>query len=112
MATIKTRVLYGAGGAVYAVKESAFNMFILLFYTQVLGLNAAMAGLVIGLSLLWDGVSDPLVGVLSDRLVSRWGRRYPFMVLSTLPMGLGFIGLFSPPSAVVGREMAPGATAV
>ena len=92
MTSVKTRALYGAGGAVYAVKESAYTMFILLFYTQVLGLSGATTGVAIGLSLLWDGISDPLVGTLSDRLRSRWGRRFPFMLLSTVPAGLGFIG--------------------
>ncbi|MEH6567820.1 MAG: MFS transporter [Halioglobus sp.] len=100
MSTIKIRVLYGAGGAVYAVKESAYTMFILLFYTQVLGLSGVTTGFIIGLSLLWDAISDPLVGVLSDRLESRYGRRHPFMLASAIPAGLGFIGLFSPPEAI------------
>jgi GPH family glycoside/pentoside/hexuronide:cation symporter len=101
MSTIRIRAVYGAGGAVYAVKEAAYTMFVLLFYTQVLGLGGAITGAIISLSLLWDGISDPLVGVLSDRLRSRHGRRHPFMALSILPMGLGFLGLFAPPEAVV-----------
>jgi GPH family glycoside/pentoside/hexuronide:cation symporter len=105
MSTIKTRVLYGTGGAVYAVKESAYTMFILLFYTQVLGLNGVTTGFIIGISLLWDAISDPLVGVLSDRLESRFGRRHPFMVASAIPAGLGFIGLFSPPAAILQNEI-------
>jgi GPH family glycoside/pentoside/hexuronide:cation symporter len=101
---VKTRLLYGSGGAVYAVKESAYTMFILLFYTQVLGLSGWVTGLIIGISLIWDGISDPLVGALSDRMTSRWGRRHPFMLISTLPMGLGFIGLFSPPPAIAASD--------
>jgi len=93
-------VLYGVGGAVYAVKEAAYTMFVLLFYTQVLGLSGVITGVIIALSLLWDGISDPLVGTLSDRLRSRWGRRHPYMLCSILPMGIGFIGLFSPPHAI------------
>lgn len=104
MTTLKTRLLYGTGGAVYAVKESAYTMFILLFYTQVLGLSGITTGIIIGVSLLWDGITDPLVGVLSDRFTSRWGRRVPFMVVSVVPMGLGFIGLFSPPLSVVQND--------
>jgi len=100
MLTIKSRAAYGAGGAVYAIKEAAYTMFVLLFYTQVLGLNGTLTGLVISLSLVWDGISDPLAGTLSDRLRSRFGRRHPFMALSILPMGLGFVGLFGPPVAV------------
>ncbi|MDO8860280.1 MFS transporter [Haliea sp. E1-2-M8] len=101
MIAFKTRLLYGTGGAVAAAKEAAYTMFILLFYTQVLGLSGTVTGLIIAVSLIWDGVSDPLVGSLSDRLRSRFGRRHPFMALSILPLGLGFVGLFSPPQAVI-----------
>ncbi len=101
MLTIRSRAAYGAGGAVYAVKEAAYTMFVLLFYTQVLGLNGTLTGIVISLSLVWDAISDPLAGTLSDRLRSRFGRRHPFMALSILPMGLGFVGLFTPPAAVI-----------
>ncbi|GAB5413798.1 MAG: MFS transporter [Congregibacter sp.] len=76
-------------------------MFILLFYTQVLGLNGTLTGAIVASSLIWDAVSDPLVGTLSDRLVSRHGRRHPFLVASILPLGLGFVGLFSPPDAIL-----------
>jgi GPH family glycoside/pentoside/hexuronide:cation symporter len=97
MPPLGVRLSYGAGGAVYAVKEAAYTMFVLLFYTQVLGLNGSITGIVIAVSLIWDAITDPLVGTLSDRLRSRWGRRHPFMVASIIPLGLGFIGLFSPP---------------
>ncbi|PLW83592.1 sugar transporter [Kineobactrum sediminis] len=97
MSRVGIRLLYGAGGAVGAVKEAAYTMFVLLFYTQVLGLSGTITGLIIATSLLWDGISDPLVGSLSDRLRSRFGRRHPFMALSILPLGVGFLGLFAPP---------------
>lgn len=101
MLTARTRIFYGIGGGVYAVKESAYAIFILLFYTQVLGLSGAITGTVIALSLVWDGITDPLVGSWSDRLHSRYGRRHPFMVYSTVPIAIGFVGLFSPPTEVV-----------
>jgi GPH family glycoside/pentoside/hexuronide:cation symporter len=52
MPPLGVRLSYGAGGAVYAVKEAAYTMFVLLFYTQVLGLNGTLTGLIIALSLL------------------------------------------------------------
>jgi len=103
------RLCYGTGGAVYAVKEAAYTMFVLLFYTQVLGLNGTLTGVIIALSLIWDAISDPLVGTLSDRLRSRHGRRHPFMVLSIVPLGLGFVGLFSPPALIIDSNAALGA---
>ncbi len=96
-----TKIFYGIGGGVYSIKEAAYTIFILLFYTQVLGLSGTVTGLVIAISLLWDGISDPLIGSWSDRLHSRYGRRHPFMVYSTPPIAIGFIGLFAPPQAVV-----------
>lgn len=101
MLKARTRIFYGMGGGVYAIKEAAYAIFILLFYTQVLGLSGAVTGVIIALSLVWDGISDPLVGSWSDRLRSRYGRRHPFMVYSTLPVAIGFVGLFSPPAAVI-----------
>ena len=100
MPPLGVRLCYGAGGAVYAVKEAAYTMFVLLFYTQVLGLNGSLTGLIVAASLIWDAITDPLVGTLSDRLRSRWGRRHPFMIASIIPLGVGFIGLFSPPQAL------------
>jgi GPH family glycoside/pentoside/hexuronide:cation symporter len=109
MPPLGTRLVYGAGGAVYAVKEAAYTMFILLFYTQVLGLNGSLTGTIIALSLIWDAISDPLAGTLSDRLRSRYGRRHPFMAASILPLGLGFIGLFAPPQSIQSSDLALGA---
>lgn len=91
---------YGIGGAPYAVKESAFTQFALLFYTQVLGLSGTVTGIVLFISLVWDAISDPLMGAWTDRFKSRWGRRHPFMAVSTIPLALGHVALFYPPQWV------------
>ena len=83
-----TRLIYGSGGAVSGLKEAAFSVFVLLYYTQVLGLSGTQARLALFIAIVWDVVSDPLVGAWSDRLKSRWGRRHPFMALSVIPLGL------------------------
>ena len=101
--TLVSRLSYGMGGAVYAVKEAAYIMFVLLFYTQVLGLSGTVTGTALFLAILWDAVSDPMVGTWSDRFRSRWGRRHPFMIASVLPLALGFVALFWPPDVVKGN---------
>jgi GPH family glycoside/pentoside/hexuronide:cation symporter len=101
MLKTRTSIFYGIGGGVYSIKEAAYAVFILLFYTQVLGLSGTVTGGIIAVSLVWDGISDPLIGSWSDRLHSRYGRRHPFMVYSTLPIAIGVVGLFSPPTHVV-----------
>ncbi len=90
-------ISYGVGGTPNAIKEAAYSMFVLLFYTQVLGLGGTEVGIVLSLALLWDAVSDPMMGTWSDRFKSRWGRRHPFMVAGALPLGLGYLALFNPP---------------
>ena len=93
--------MYGVGSVPYALKEASFSTFILFFYTQVLGLSGSLTGLAIFISVLWDAVSDPVVGAWSDRLKTRWGRRHPAMILASVPLSLSFVMLFSPADYVL-----------
>jgi GPH family glycoside/pentoside/hexuronide:cation symporter len=73
---------------------------LLYFLTNVAGLNAAWAGMVLLIGRLWDGLNDPLVGWLSDRTQSSFGRRYPWMVGGAIPLGLlTFLQWVVPPFA-------------
>ncbi len=101
MISFGTRLGYGLGGAMFSIKEAAYSAFVLLFYTQVLGLSGTAAGVALAVAVVFDSISDPVIGAWSDRLNSRWGRRHPFMVAGTLPMGVGFVGLFLVPDRVV-----------
>lgn len=105
MTSFRTRAGYGLGGAIFSVKEAAYGFFVLLFYTQVLGLGGTAAGIALALAVVFDCLSDPVIGAWSDGLQSRWGRRHPFMVAGTLPLGLGFIGLFTVPASVQGSQL-------
>lgn len=78
--------------------------FVLFYYKQVLGLSGTLTGLAIAISIIWDGISDPMVGAWSDKLRTRWGRRHPLMILSVLPLAAGFIALFSPPASVLDSQ--------
>ena len=67
-----------------------------LFYNQVLGVAPSLVGTAFLIVSIIDAVSDPLIGTLSDRLQSRWGRRHPFMFASALPIGIAFYFLYQP----------------
>lgn len=95
--TLRDRLLYSSGVVNYALKDAAFGAFVLFYYKQVLGLSGTLTGLAIAISVVWDAISDPMVGAWSDKLRSRWGRRHPFMVASVVPMALSFVVLFAPP---------------
>lgn len=99
------RVAYGVGSIADGAKNVAFNAFLVLYYTTVLGLPGTLSGLAIFLALCVDAVTDPLVGSISDHFRSRWGRRHPFMYFSALPMGMCFYALFSPPAGLDERQL-------
>ena len=69
----------------------------LRFMTDSLGIGAAMAGTLLAISRIYDGVIDPLMGAVSDRTRSRWGRRRPWLLLGSLMCGLAMVGKFVVP---------------
>jgi len=92
-----TKMAYGFGSVAYGVKNNGFDYFLLLFYSQVVGLDARLVGIAITTALVVDAISDPVVGYWSDNLRSRWGRRHPFMYASAIPVSLSYFLLWSPP---------------
>jgi GPH family glycoside/pentoside/hexuronide:cation symporter len=78
------------------------SLLLLKFSTDVLLIAPAAMGTIFMVGRLWDAVSDPLAGYLSDRTRSRWGRRRPFMALSALPIGLTFWMMWAPPASLEG----------
>jgi Na+/melibiose symporter-like transporter len=100
-----TKFFYGFGAVAFGVKQNGFAFFLLMYYNQVLGLPEKSVGLAIMVALLFDAVSDPIVGSLSDRLHSRWGRRHPFMYLSVLPIGISYFFLWNPPAGLTSEQL-------
>ena len=97
---LSTKFFYGVGSISEGTKNTAFNVFLLFYYNQVLGLSGTLAGFAIFLALCVDAITDPLVGSISDNWHSRWGRRHPFMYAAALPMAVSFWLLFNPPDGL------------
>jgi GPH family glycoside/pentoside/hexuronide:cation symporter len=95
-----TKWWFGVGQASEGIMNAAYLVFLLLFYNQVLGLNPALGGAALMLSLVFDAVTDPIVGSVSDGWHGKWGRRHPFMYVSALPLGLTFWLSFAPPAGL------------
>ncbi|KAA1194321.1 MFS transporter [Pseudohalioglobus sediminis] len=94
------KLSYGVGQLSDGIKQSAFTTFLFFYYNQVLGLPGSLAGMAALLALVVDAITDPMVGQLSDRFRSRWGRRHPFMLAGAIPFGLAMVLLFSPPEGL------------
>ncbi len=94
---LRTRVFYAMGAIAYGIKDNGFSVFLLLYYNQIIGLDAGLVGLMLLLALFLDALIDPAVGHLSDRTRSRWGRRHPWLYISALPIFGCWLALWMPP---------------
>ncbi|WP_088891595.1 MFS transporter [Leptolyngbya ohadii] len=94
---LSTRLAYGAGDLGPAITANVLAFFSLVFFTNVAGINAAVAGSILLIGKIWDAVNDPIVGVLSDRTQSAKGRRYPWMLFGAIPFGITFFLLWLVP---------------
>jgi GPH family glycoside/pentoside/hexuronide:cation symporter len=92
-----TKLAYGFGSIAYGIKDNGFSTLLLLFYNQVVGLRADVVGLALLVALILDAFVDPVIGHMSDRLRSRWGRRHPFMYMAAVPVGVLYLFLWNPP---------------
>ena len=97
----RNKLLYGLGFSSQGIKDGLFQLFLFFYFSQILGLEPIYAGSASVIALIFDAISDPLVGTLSDRWKGgKWGRRHPFMLLSALPLGLFIYILFTPPAGL------------
>ena len=88
---------FGIGQAAGSFKNIAWGALLLFYYQQVVGIEAALVAAAIAISVVMDAVTDPIIGAWSDRIKTRWGRRHPMLLASTLPLAVSFVLLFSPP---------------
>jgi GPH family glycoside/pentoside/hexuronide:cation symporter len=86
----RTKLLYGLGDTGFSLTSTLLAVYYLFFLTDVVGLRPALAGLAIGIARQWDWINDPLIGHLSDRTRSRWGRRRPFLLFGFIPFAIVF----------------------
>lgn len=87
---LTTKLAFGAGDIGPALTANLLVFFLLPFFTNVAGLNPSLAGSVLFIGKIADAINDPIVGILSDRTRTKWGRRLPWIIFSAIPFGLIF----------------------
>jgi glycoside/pentoside/hexuronide:cation symporter, GPH family len=87
-----------SGVPTIGIVSNGIDYFLFFFYSQVVGLSAALTGVALAIALTVDAISNPLVGYLSDHWRSRLGRRHPFMYASILPMTGLYVLVWYPPA--------------
>src|SRR3990172_3919767 len=92
------KFLYGSGDWGISSIGMMRSIFLAIYLTDVVGLEPRLASFGALAGIVWDGINDPLIGMFSDRLHTRWGRRRPFLLWFAIPFGCGFITLWSAPN--------------
>ncbi|NDJ54040.1 MAG: MFS transporter [Chloroflexi bacterium] len=85
-----TKMAFGVGDVGPAISSSLTGFFLNFFLLDIAGLRPAAAGTIFLIVKIWDAVNDPLIGSLSDRTFTRWGRRRPWMLFGAVPFALAF----------------------
>lgn len=89
-------ISYGAGDFAFNLSFTFASLFLLYFYTDVLELDAGTAGLIIMVALIWEGITDPVIGMIANRTQSRWGRYRPYLLFGSVPLGISVAAMFLP----------------
>lgn len=90
------KVGYGIGDLGGNLFFTMMGFYLLFYFTDVVGIAAGLGGTAIMIGKIWDAVTDPAVGYISDRTRSRFGRRRPYMTVGAVALFLGMILLFTP----------------
>jgi Na+/melibiose symporter-like transporter len=97
---------YASGSIPAGIGVLAWN-YLVFYYNQVLGIPGAVIGIAALLNSVFDALTDPIAGTISDRTRGRWGRRHPFLFLAAVPSALTFVLMFwVPPGFSLGHLMA------
>ncbi len=99
------KAIYGSGEWCGAVTATARSLFLNYFLVTVVGVNINSVGRILFVGRVWDALNDPMVGMISDRFHSSWGRRRPLMLAAALPLGLSFAVLWWRPGNLEGAGL-------
>ena len=94
---LRHRISYGTGSIATGIFAASPGLFLLFYLTDTLAVPAAIAGTALLLPRIWDVVTDPLMGLISDRTHTRWGRRRPYLLVGALAAPIAFFGIFASP---------------
>ena len=98
--TVLQRIFYGAGESSATLANTTIGFFFMFFLTNVVGLRPSLAGAVVMMGNLWDAITDPFVGWLSDRSENRFGRRRVWVLGSAIPLGISFALIWGSPQGL------------
>jgi GPH family glycoside/pentoside/hexuronide:cation symporter len=97
MLTMREKIAYGLGDTASNIIFQTVMMFLLIFYTDVVGLSPALVGTLFLVVRLFDAITDPLMGALADRTKTKWGQFRPYLLWLAVPFGIISVMAFTAP---------------
>lgn len=97
MIKLREKIGYGFGDMASSMFWKLFGSYLMIFYTDVFGLPAAVVGTMFFVTRIWDSFFDPIVGVVADRTHSRWGKFRPYLLYLGIPFALIGVATFTTP---------------
>jgi GPH family glycoside/pentoside/hexuronide:cation symporter len=102
--SFKEKFGYGLGDTASNLYWKLFENFQLIFYTDVFGISAAAAGTMFLVTKLWDAINDPMIGFISDRTRTAWGRFRPYLIWGSIPFAVtGILTFYTPDLSPTGK---------
>ena len=95
--SLKKAFSYSTGQIINNASYQTFSLLVFTFYFTIVGLNVILITIAFMIWSVWNSINDPLLGSISDRTHTKWGRRYPYIMISIVPLGLVMFFLFTPP---------------
>ena len=104
MIKLTEKIGYGFGDKASSMFWKLFGAYLMIFYTDVFGLPAAVVGTMFLITRIWDSAFDPIVGVVADRTHSRWGKFRPYLLWLAVPFGIiGVLTFVTPDWSPTGK---------
>jgi GPH family glycoside/pentoside/hexuronide:cation symporter len=103
--TLAEKIGYSCGDFASVLFWQTISLHLIFFYTDVFGIGAAAAGIMISLSRVWDSINDPLMGIIADRTRTRWGKFRPYLLWMAIPLAAAAVLTFSTPPLSPGGKL-------
>lgn len=103
--SIKEKIGYGLGDFASSMFWKLFSVYLMVFYTDVFGISAAAVGTMFVVTRLWDTANDPIMGIISDRTNTKWGKFRPFLLWGAIPFALIGILTFTTPDITQSNKL-------